>query len=1171
MENDPYSTGSRRDRLMGKLFKKEKKIPDNDSQASLNAFLHSSADSLNVVHPPPPPPPASAPKLAKLDTTVTRFPQALGVNQQAQNNRPLALGRPDSKSPRPSPRPNKKGLLVRFSDTYPEIIGEGGDETDVPTVEISKRKAANPPPPPVPPPARMPSHAQRQRPPGAPIPPSEPSQQPPSADDFQPKPLSRTATGYSSVYSPESDEESDSTPQPPPIPAPRVYPSQRVDPAVQPRQEAENNTLRPGRAASARYLDNTGRHDEARRSFIEIHQAQMRQAEGQAFAKAARTASSASQHDWVDGDRPPSPSIDGSPERTRNYTVSPDSDFDIPAADYSPAASIHSNSSSNYGASGQSPPISQALPPRLTSRDNSAVSSQNDLPIRRPTQRTAPPPAPPSHDSAVGQDDMALQAFVMRTTHLFELFRLHAETTKPIANCGPKDCARAGLWWFLKGRMGLETTIRERPTTPQSQMQNEIDRQQAYTNLAKGYWLCHEIVPEISRQQGSVPEAEVTEVGQNLVSALKKLSMSMQRNGLLPPEDAFLPQTLDKSIWIEYPTLSQDIVALLSGNWGSGISAMQHPLSSLHLLDAFPLGDTPDTFSYGRVMADTYLMEQGRESQRFHFPSMLSMVRPQKHTGLVFVVASQNGNLQLPIQENKNAGPVWDDVRWRSENCALEIRMPRGFLLVVQLTQQDFRTLWSMYDFGAKVKTTLYPRKDEQMVFRNTLRSFQYIDSDPQSRMFPKDPVSQCDLALFEKIYKESGPTGVRSWHRGFRIAVVTGPKTRTLSGVHHTYPPYMPIQFGFFRTEGDAPALSLRFENGRQKGRMVLNFTEEKERVQFHSMLTGTALDHDERIFADTPIKSFTLGQSLREPLGMAPFSRIPWKAARIVNEEFGPSGEQPPTVLADKLKLVYEYQNGTVTDRANVGPGELRIRLEVSNAKVLRILRQPQDDMTISVSEAQVPKELPRNFYDALQLVKTSPTIRTIEFEGLKNLHDFQAALTGFEVMFDGLAATFAIQRRRMVVPIHKKWEAGYTRIQVVKQDDKLQLLAFFEDFVHGHCMNFVLKGTDVYESFQRSGKAGIRFVDAKFPLPRLPQDKDGDYDDMAFVSLDLPDLPGEHDDILLLFEKDTGESSRVPCPRLVVIELNEKLLMNAQIVTNWCNSCQPLLKDLPDYPRG
>lgn len=435
-----------------------------------------------------------------------------------------------------------------------------------------------------------------------------------------------------------------------------------------------------------------------------------------------------------------------------------------------------------------------------------------------------------------------------------------------------------------------------------------------------------------------------------------------------------------------------------------------------------------------------------------------------------------------------------------------------------------------MYEFGAKIQTSLYPQSDESVVFRSTLRSFQYMDADPNYRQFPKEPVPHCDVALFERQYKENGPAGPRTWHLGFRIAVVTGPRTRTLSGVNHLYSPSQPVQFGFFRGEGDVPSLSIRYESGKSKGRMVMVFSDEKTRIKFHSLVTGTALDHDEIIYSDVPIKGFTIGQSIREPLGMAPFSRMPWKAVRVVNDDFG--GDQPTTVLADRLKIVLDYQNGNLADRINVAPGELRVRLEVSNAKIFRMLRQPQKDMTLSVSDAQVPKELPRNMSDALQLLRHNQTIRTFEFNNIKDLHAFQLACTGYEVVFDALAVTFAISRRRMVVPIHKKWEAGYTRIQVIKQDEKLQLLAFFEDFHHGHCMNFVLKGTDVYESVQRSSKSGIKFVDAKFPLPRLPADKDGDYDDMAFVCIDLPDLPGEHDDLTVYFEKDTDREALAQC---------------------------------------
>ena len=91
--------------------------------------------------------------------------------------------------------------------------------------------------------------------------------------------------------------------------------------------------------------------------------------------------------------------------------------------------------------------------------------------------------------------------------------------------------------------------------------------------------------------------------------------------------------------------------------------------------------------------------------------------------------------------------------------------------------------------------------------------------------------------------------------------------------------------------------------------------------------------------------------------------------------------------------------------------------------------------------------------------------------------------------EILADqtSMATSFTISRRRSMVPIYKKWEAALARVQIVRQEKVVQMLAFFGDFQHGTCMNFVLKGTDIMESFGRSGKFGIRMVDAKFALPK------------------------------------------------------------------------------------
>lgn len=727
--------------------------------------------------------------------------------------------------------------------------------------------------------------------------------------------------------------------------------------------------------------------------------------------------------------------------------------------------------------------------------------------------------------ASVPADD-ALDLFLARTRHLFELFRLSAEAVKPVSSSSPEDLARAALWWFLKGRTALEMSIREQPQTPQQASQVQLNRQQAYTDLAKALWIFEEVLPSVLATRSSPLSAEVGDVGQAITSQLRKLASSMKRNGFLPPEEPFLPQTIDKSIWVEYPAINQDIIALLWGSWSSSIAAPQGGLTGLPLLAALPLGDTTDLFCFGRYVVDVFLMEQGMEDQKFYFPCFLSVTRTPAQPNLDFCIASQNGAVQLRIQGSKKSGPTWNDVKWRAENCALEIKLPRGFIVVVKCRPHDFKMLWSMQDFSAKALATLQPRKDEQCVFKSTLRSFQYFDTNPQGASFPKESVRSCDIALFEKTLKEVSPTGPRTYHRGFRLAVVTGPTIKLLSAVNHTYSPHLPVQFGFLRGEQNEPALLLRFDEGKSNGRMVMAFNDEPERLRFHSLLIGTLVQQDEKVFSEVPITGFTISQNARsEPMQI--FSQLPWSRARVINEEV--DDEIPETVLSERLRLVVDFKSGSITDRINVGPGELKIRLPVKDKTSLMILRQAQQDMTVSLSESQVAKQIPGEMFKALQLTSRLQTVRTFSFTSQRDLHDFQHALTGYKVLFDGVVALFAIARRRMVVPIYKKWEATGTRIQVVQSEDNIiQVLVFFENFHHGESMSFQLKATDVFEAIKKGDKVGLKIDDAKFPLPLLPDEKQEPTDDMAFVCLDMPEIPGEHDDITILFDSEEGKPS-------------------------------------------
>ncbi|KAI0394818.1 hypothetical protein F5Y17DRAFT_236834 [Xylariaceae sp. FL0594] len=1201
MDNEPPAAdggrSTRRDRFMGKLFKaKDKKVTSEESATNISDFLGTS-DRLQVAHPPPRPPPLQSsysagpgPPTLALDTSkASRFTRAAIYSSASQQSIPF---RARSGSPA-RPRKNK-GLNVRFVDTYPEIIGEGGDECETPVAEIGRTKRTKPATQgqtgPVPPRPGQPYERQ-----------GSVAQQSPrgGGDDFVPAPIRRTQTGFSSIPDAERGDSQKSFRRPAPEP-----PTPRTIPA--------------GAPVVSRFLDTDNRKDENRRSFIETHQQEQRRAEGMALAEAIRSASGSAHPDWEEHGLPTESQGNSSPRRRQQQpqqqqqptppvtlTESP-----APITREKPATSpmippplAESVSSmlrteftrtpvtpSEKSTSGRSPlprqdsvhttSMKPPASPSSTSHPTPAVQLPNfdwepgkskqtsdELRLKTDYSTSGPPsgyassiqstsdlsykstpitqnPASrgfvsPSversksvNDPAAG--DEALHMYTSRTTHLYELFRLYAEQQKPLDTAKPEDVSRAALWWFLKGRASLEAVIRNRPQEPNDQ-RHLIARYQAYTDLAKSYWLTEVALPQIAEGKFDPSDGELRDVRQTLISNLRKLSVSMKRNGFLPPEESFLPQTMDKSIWIEYPALSQDIIALLNGKWGSSLAAVQQPTQVMGALEALPVGDTPNNFIYTRVVADVYLMEQGIQSAQTYLPCMLSVVRSPEDANLNFIVASQNGSVSLRIQSDAKAGPTWQNVRWRPEACSLEIKFPRGFLLAIQCSPKDFQVLWGIFDFSMKVHGYLQPRQDEVVAFSATLRGFHYFDANPQGRVFPKDAVGQCKIVLFEKVLKENSPTGPRSFHRGFRLAVMTGPRTRTLSGVSHSYSPQIPVCYALLRGEQRSPLLQLQFADGNDRGRMVMSFADEQEREKLLRILSGSYVRHDEEVVVDVPLEGMSISAGLTDTKGgFAATQRLPWQRARVVNDRY--SGDTQQTVLAEKLRIEIDSVDktglgivSTLTDRVNVAPGELKLRLGTKDILTLQVLRQPQLDMTVSLLESNVPKEAPREFASLLNSLRSSPTIRTYRFSSFKDLHTFQMGLTGYTVLFDGIAASLNISRRMSVVPIHKKWDAGVTRIQVVKQEKTVQLLAFFEDWSHGQCMGFVLKGTDVFECFGRNGKAGLKLADAKFPLPQVPGDGGQKTDDMAFLSLDMPDFAGEHDDITIVFD-DSSERDRL-----------------------------------------
>jgi hypothetical protein len=182
-------------------------------------------------------------------------------------------------------------------------------------------------------------------------------------------------------------------------------------------------------------------------------------------------------------------------------------------------------------------------------------------------------------------------------------------------------------------------------------------------------------------------------------------------------------------------------------------------------------------------------------------------------------------------------------------------------MLHLQASEQEYRTLWGIYDYEKRTHSSLHQRQGEELIFETVLQTFQYFEPSPQSGTgFPKEPQPHCRFRLFEKTTFEKAATGPRTMHRGYRIGLNTSSKTKILSGIDQELPPSLPIQFGFLRGEGGMPAFLLKFNETKLNYTIVCTFDDVTQRARLHTLLTGIALGDAEDVVAEGSLKGFSM-----------------------------------------------------------------------------------------------------------------------------------------------------------------------------------------------------------------------------------------------------------------------------------------------------------------------
>lgn len=962
---------------------------------------------------------------------------------------------------RPKPRMNK-GLRVNFASTAPEVIGEGGDEAELPSREISK---------------------------------SHPTLA--VSDTAQPMPLRRRSTGYSvpgksdlpavqSQYVHVQDVDSKEL---------LLANSRDQIHNLEAPQAGRDNVHESAAALTSKPLPMGPFSDPA-----DIHKKSVAQ---QSLRPEAFEA----------------PFAESAVHLTNSLTPVP-SPLPLKWADKAP---------SHYGF----PNVSEKTTRSTRSPERS--DKGRERPPEKGRSGSAPEIKPFSIRSvakALGHD--ALDEFDIRVRGLFNLFRMGVSAHEKLMDLPFSRWIRIAAWWFLKGRLELESAVRNRPKSPEkSNVAPEIytprSLMQAYVDLAKAWWIIDDVTPnhpEVKKygnasmsSLGAIIEnigdrslAGLVEFNVAMIANMRALTMSMKRNNRLPPEP-FEIQGLDSQVLLKFPALSPSTTSLLT-------SPTLDPGNNTSFFP-FLIGDTPVHFSLGRMFSRLSLNPRHSIKAEAQMPSLISIIQNRSDGDFGAFIATQDGQVNISIRSDKSERSdfTWRLIHWNNATHTMGLPLSHGLDLALELSEKDYKTLWDMCDHSRKTQQKFVAQADESLIYECKLHHFERLEMPNEPGGFPQGSIQDCQLRLFSKNLHSTNGTGKKILHGGFRLAVLTGSTVKSPRVLHCELSGDKLILFGPWRRE-DGPCLTVRMPGSPT---LLLAFNKQEELDTFRLLASGMAITNQDRAFPPLPLRGFNVEThplKKEDPSGHGANSvaELRWRQLQVVDKRR--VDPKQPADSSDGLRLLTDCDLGSFIDRLSTSTGELKISLGVEDFNTVRLLRPAQPDITWSL-EDRLHKDVVQSLSRTLQGMARSASIRTYEFCSLTDVHTFQAAVTGFTVRFDGHASSFSISRRRMVVPLQKKWAATTARLQLLQQDSHvIQLAVFFKDFDHGTCMNFVLKGMDVFETSTRSGTFFLRIADAKFALPKSPEDPERD-----FLCLDVLDYPGEHDDITIGFDNEEG----------------------------------------------
>ena len=132
--------------------------------------------------------------------------------------------------------------------------------------------------------------------------------------------------------------------------------------------------------------------------------------------------------------------------------------------------------------------------------NGNALNNNHTSSLRKPSPRSDAASTSTSSSSAAAAGNAALEDFLGRVTHMWAIFRLTCELDGIPSNFTSSQWARASLWWFLKGRCDLEHRLRSRARAPDRRpdsQNGDPKLMQPHVDLAKAWWIVSDILPSL--------------------------------------------------------------------------------------------------------------------------------------------------------------------------------------------------------------------------------------------------------------------------------------------------------------------------------------------------------------------------------------------------------------------------------------------------------------------------------------------------------------------------------------------------------------------------------------------------------------------------------------------------------------------------------------------------